>query len=100
MDHLVDISRKPLHTEYEDVGKHGVALSDASGGVEVFSFPPLTRMEMELELTQHMMKGEILVGKIMKWRVSLMKDHFSLSKAFTKSIFKIVLGFFPFIFLK
>lgn len=59
-------------------------MSDAAGRVEVFSFPPLTRMEMELEVTQHIMKEEILVGKIMKWRVSLIKDRFNLSKAFSK----------------
>lgn len=32
--------------------------------------------------------------------VSLMKDHFSLSKAFSKSIFRIMQAFFPFIFSK
>lgn len=60
----------------------------------------LTRTEMVEELTHAIMRLVIVFGKLKPWRVSFMKDHSSLSKAFSKSILIIVLGDLPFIFPK
>lgn len=52
------------------------------------------------ELMQDMIRLLRLGGKPKKMRVSLMKDHSSLSKAFFMSIFKIMFAYLPFILAK
>lgn len=47
---------------------------------------------------QNMMRGGKSGGTLKKCKVRLMKDHFSLSKAFSRSIFRIMWHCLPFIF--
>lgn len=63
-------------------------------------FLPFTRLAMDEELMQERIKLVMFLGKLKNLRVSLMKDYFSLLKAFSRSIFKIILACFPFIFSK
>lgn len=59
-------------------------------------FPPLIRMEIENEEIQDIIKKVKLGKNLNKVRAFLVKDHLSLSKAFSKSIFKIMLACLPF----
>lgn len=62
--------------------------------------PPLTKIEMEEVEKQDIISLERPGGKLKKERAYLIKDHSSLSKAFSRSILRNMLWVFPFIFLR
>lgn len=69
-------------------------------GLKELVWPTFTRMDMEEELTYERISLMSSDGKLKAWSVYLMKDHSILSKFFSRSIFRIMLAFFPLIFLK
>ncbi|PHT43681.1 hypothetical protein CQW23_17706 [Capsicum baccatum] len=69
-------------------------------GLKKLVLVPLTKTEIEDEVTQDIMSLVRFPGKPNNSRVSLTKDHSILSKALSKSIFKIILEYFPFILME
>lgn len=96
----VNASGESLHTYYQDVWRYRISLSDAPTRFEILSPAPLTSTEIEDVEIQNIISLVVLLGKPKESKVSLMKDHSNLSKAFSRSIFRVKLVFLPFIFLK
>lgn len=91
---------KKLHTHYEEVRGERVSLPNSSTGLEKVIFSLLTRMEMEEEEMHDMMRELSLGEMLKKMRACLVKFHSILSKAFSRSILRIMFPFCPVIFLK
>lgn len=73
---------------------------NTSGGVEGGSFLSIYQDgDTGTRNAGHYEAGEI-GREVEKDKGFLMKDHFSLSKDFSRSIFRIILPFLPFIFKK
>lgn len=93
-------SRKEFHVKNKEIGGMGTPYLMPLVGLKGVVFPPLTRMEMEEDEMQEMMSFIRFGGKLKKNRACLIKDHSSLSKAYSKLIFRSMLNFLPFILEK
>lgn len=69
-------------------------------GLKRVVFPSVIRIEMGEDEIQDMMIFMRFGGKLKKDKVCLIKDHSSLTKAFSRSILWSMLDFLPFILEK
>ena len=85
-----------IMNKYGEIGSLCVKPLD---GLNDLIFPPLKRIEIFEEVIQHRINMIRWLGKLNYCIMNSINFHSNLSKAFAKSIFKIMKPFFPFLCL-